>query len=128
MQYSFRAGLIFRRRGATLTFCERRPEMIFRAFVIAGLAAVTLAAPGQAQIPRYESDRGSGYETRSQTGGQVGGQNDGMRNGARPALGPYDRPTLGDSQPRVWGKKPTLGDSRPYRNTSPARCTGLLCD
>ena len=47
---------------------------------------------------------------------------------ARPAINPHDRPTLGDPQPRVYGKKPTLGDSRNYRRTSPATCTGLLCN
>ena len=46
----------------------------------------------------------------------------------RPAAGPYDNPTLGDPAPRVWGQTPTLGDPRPYRNTNPRTCRGLLCD
>lgn len=46
----------------------------------------------------------------------------------RVAVDKHDIPTLGDPQPRIYGKEPTLGDSRSYRKTSPATCTGLLCD
>jgi hypothetical protein len=46
----------------------------------------------------------------------------------RPATDPYDRATLGDPAPRVYGQQPTLGDPRPQRRTSPRYCAGLLCD
>ena len=46
----------------------------------------------------------------------------------RPAAGPYDKPTLTNPAPVIYGKKPTFGDPRPYRNTNPNTCTSLLCD
>ena len=49
-------------------------------------------------------------------------------NQPRPAYGPNDRATLGDSQPRTYGKPQSLGDSRTYRETNPNTCTSLMCN
>ena len=90
-------------------------RMIFAALVVSFLAfpaaAQNYGVPyDQRQPPPRSSDFGYGASQ------------------PRPAAGPYDHPTLGSPEPRVYGRTPTLGDPRPYRNTNPRTCTGLLCN
>ncbi len=89
------------------------------------LLVLTLFSSGYALGQTYDSYGNSGYDPgygNSAYDSGYGGQN------PRPALSPYDKPTLGNPRPVIYPKEPTLGDPRPYRKTSPATCTSLLCD
>ena len=96
------------------------------------LAAIAFAAllgtTAQAQVYGSDSNRQSpygSYGTQNSRSGDWGGL---ARSNPRPAADPYDRPTLGDPQPRTYGTKPALGNPSGTRRTSPKTCTGLLCD
>lgn len=85
------------------------------------LSLSMLSAPTLAQSGRFEpfdSQRNTPW-TSNRSGNYYA---------PRPAVGPYDRPTLNNPAPVIYGKKPTLGDPRPYRKTNPRTCFSLLCD
>jgi len=100
-------------------------RLVAATILVGGLLA---AAPVSAQS--WKNDQGYGsYGTSTQPSYNSGRSAYGQQSSTpRPAASEYDRPTLGDSQPRIYGKEPTLGDSRNYRRTNPRTCGSLLCD